>query len=177
MCKRVRLRPYPQVFGLGAHGSQILVRNCEAWDVVTGQTCESPREQFHLFNPRKPPFAFRQGRLHRVEILFLEGSTVCGSDRPAPNGPSARLRAILIRWELTDAHWQRIERLVPGKDGDKGRHGDDNRPFVDAVLWLARAGRPGVICRRSSGSGLASFDTFGAGPRGAFQRFGRTSRL
>jgi putative transposase len=48
----------------------------------------------------------------------------------------------LIRRELTDAQWRRIERLVPGKEGDKGRHGEDNRLFVDAVLWLARAGAP-----------------------------------
>ena len=48
----------------------------------------------------------------------------------------------MIRRELTDAQWQRIEQLVPGKKGDKGRHGEDNRRFVDAVLWLARAGAP-----------------------------------
>jgi transposase len=48
----------------------------------------------------------------------------------------------LIRRELTDAQWRRIERLVSGKEGDKGRHGEDNRLFVDAVLWLARAGAP-----------------------------------
>jgi len=48
----------------------------------------------------------------------------------------------LIRRELTDAQWRRIERLVPGKEGDKGRHGEDNRLFVDAVLWIARAGAP-----------------------------------
>ena len=48
----------------------------------------------------------------------------------------------MIRRELTDAQWLRIERLVPGKEGDKGRHGDDNRLFVDAVLWIARAGAP-----------------------------------
>jgi transposase len=48
----------------------------------------------------------------------------------------------LIRRELTDAQWSRIERLVPGKDGDKGRHGADNRLFVDAVLWIARTGAP-----------------------------------
>jgi putative transposase len=48
----------------------------------------------------------------------------------------------LIRRQLTNAQWQRIERLVPGKGGDKGRHGKDNRLFVDAVLWLARAGAP-----------------------------------
>jgi transposase len=48
----------------------------------------------------------------------------------------------LIRRALTDAQWRCIERLVPGKSGDKGRHGEDNRLFVDAVLWLARAGAP-----------------------------------
>ena len=48
----------------------------------------------------------------------------------------------MIRRELTNAQWRRIERLVPGKKGDRGRHGEDNRLFVDAVLWLARAGAP-----------------------------------
>ena len=48
----------------------------------------------------------------------------------------------MIRRELSDAQWRRIERLVPGKEGDKGRHGEDNRLFIDAVVWLARAGAP-----------------------------------
>jgi len=48
----------------------------------------------------------------------------------------------LIRRELTDLDWRRIEELVAGKTGDKGRHGEDNRLFVDAVLWIARAGAP-----------------------------------
>jgi putative transposase len=48
----------------------------------------------------------------------------------------------LIRRQLTDAQWQRIEGLVPGKVGDRGRPSEDNRLFVDAVLWLARAGAP-----------------------------------
>jgi len=48
----------------------------------------------------------------------------------------------LIRRELTNAQWLRIEGLVAGKEGDKGRHGEDNRLFVDAVLWIARAGAP-----------------------------------
>jgi putative transposase len=48
----------------------------------------------------------------------------------------------LIRRELTDEQWRRIGHLVPGKDGDKGRHGEDNRLFIDGVLWLARAGAP-----------------------------------
>ena len=48
----------------------------------------------------------------------------------------------MIRRELTDLDWQRIKGLLPGKEGDKGRHGEDNRLFIDAVLWIARAGAP-----------------------------------
>ena len=48
----------------------------------------------------------------------------------------------MIRRELTDEQWRHIEPLIPGKPGDKGRHGKDNRLFVDAVLWLVRAGAP-----------------------------------
>jgi putative transposase len=48
----------------------------------------------------------------------------------------------LIRRELTNAQWRRIEPPILGKEGDKGRHGEDNRLFVDAVLWLVRAGAP-----------------------------------
>lgn len=48
----------------------------------------------------------------------------------------------MTRRELTEAQWTRIERLVPGKAGDRGRRGEDNRLFVDAVLWIARTGSP-----------------------------------
>lgn len=52
------------------------------------------------------------------------------------------MEAILIRRELTDVQWARIESLVPGKKGDRGRAGKDNRLFVDAVLWILRTGAP-----------------------------------
>ena len=48
----------------------------------------------------------------------------------------------MIRRELTNEQWRHIERRVPGKEGDKGRHGADNRRFVDCVLWIARTGAP-----------------------------------
>ena len=48
----------------------------------------------------------------------------------------------MIRRELTDVQWVRIEKLVVGKKGDKGRSGEDNRLFVDAVLWVLRTGSP-----------------------------------
>ena len=43
---------------------------------------------------------------------------------------------------LSDAQWERIARLLPGKEGDPGRSGGDNRLFVEGVLWLVRAGAP-----------------------------------
>ena len=44
------------------------------------------------------------------------------------------------RYELTDAQWQRIEALLPGKVTDPGRTGRDNRLFVNGVLWVLRSG-------------------------------------
>ena len=43
---------------------------------------------------------------------------------------------------LSDARWERIAPLLPGKKGDPGRSGEDNRLFVEGVLWLVRAGAP-----------------------------------
>ncbi len=46
------------------------------------------------------------------------------------------------RYELTDDEWSRIEWLLPGRKGDPGGHGEDNRLFVNAVIWIARSGAP-----------------------------------
>lgn len=43
---------------------------------------------------------------------------------------------------LSDEQWARIAPLLPGKDGDPGRSGENNRLFLEAVLWLVRAGAP-----------------------------------
>ncbi len=43
---------------------------------------------------------------------------------------------------LSDEQWARIAPLVPGKEGDPGRSGQDNRLFLEAVLWIVRAGAP-----------------------------------
>ena len=48
----------------------------------------------------------------------------------------------MIRMMLSDAQWDRIEPLLPGKAGDPGRSGTDNRLFLEAVLWLVRTGVP-----------------------------------
>lgn len=43
---------------------------------------------------------------------------------------------------LSDAQWKRVAPLLPGKPGDRGRSGADNRLFLEAVLWIARTGAP-----------------------------------
>jgi transposase len=48
----------------------------------------------------------------------------------------------MVRKLLSDAQWKRIEQMLPGKSGDVGRSGADNRLFVEAVLWIARTGSP-----------------------------------
>ena len=48
----------------------------------------------------------------------------------------------MIRRALRDAHWERIASELPGKEGDPGRTGKDNRLFFEAVLWIARTGAP-----------------------------------
>ena len=48
-----------------------------------------------------------------------------------------------MRWfELSDEQWQRVEGLLPGQPGSPGRSGDNNRLFLDAVLWIVRMGPP-----------------------------------
>ena len=44
------------------------------------------------------------------------------------------------RYELSDGQWERIAPLLPGKPGDRGRSGRDNRLFVNGVLWVLRSG-------------------------------------
>lgn len=44
------------------------------------------------------------------------------------------------RYELTDLQYARIEKFLLGKRGDPGRSGEDNRLFVNAVLWVLRSG-------------------------------------
>ncbi|MGK6317861.1 IS5 family transposase [Neorhizobium sp. DT-125] len=44
------------------------------------------------------------------------------------------------RYELSDAQWDKIALLLPGKAGDPGRTGSDNRIFVNGCLWVLRSG-------------------------------------
>ena len=44
------------------------------------------------------------------------------------------------RYELTQAQWERIAPMLPGKSSDPGRTGADNRLFVNGCLWVLRSG-------------------------------------
>jgi transposase len=41
---------------------------------------------------------------------------------------------------LSEEQWVRIASLLPGKAGDPGRRGADNRLFVNGCLWVLRSG-------------------------------------
>jgi transposase len=46
------------------------------------------------------------------------------------------------RFVVSDTVWEKIEALLPGKKSDRGVTAKDNRLFLEAVLWRARAGLP-----------------------------------
>jgi putative transposase len=46
------------------------------------------------------------------------------------------------RHELTDAQWEKVKDLLPGKASDPGRTAADNRLFVNGVLFVLKTGIP-----------------------------------
>jgi len=49
---------------------------------------------------------------------------------------------MLPRHAISDADWDRIKGLLPGQPGQHGGVAEDNRRFIDAVLYVARTGIP-----------------------------------
>ena len=46
------------------------------------------------------------------------------------------------RHALRDDQWERIKSALPGKKEDPGRTGNDNRLFIESVMWIAKTGSP-----------------------------------
>src|SRR5262245_30016265 len=44
------------------------------------------------------------------------------------------------RHEISESDWGRIKHLLPGQPGQHGGVAEDNRRFLNAVLWVARTG-------------------------------------
>ena len=43
---------------------------------------------------------------------------------------------------LKDEEYEKIKNLLPGKEGDPGRSGNDNRLFIEGVLYVIKTGIP-----------------------------------
>jgi transposase len=83
----------------------------------------------------------------------------------------------LDRFHLSDTHWARIADLLPGKVGDPGRSGSDNRLFLEAVLWIARTGSPWRDLPASFGQWNSVFKRFRRwAVGGVFERLFQTLR-
>ena len=48
----------------------------------------------------------------------------------------------MTRTSLTDEQWEAVAPLLPGKVGDRGRSGADNRRSLEGMLWIVRTGAP-----------------------------------
>jgi transposase len=68
---------------------------------------------------------------------------------------------------LRDDQWKRIAPLLPGKDGDPGRSGADNRLFIEAVLWIVRVGAPWRDLPKYFGNWNSVFQRFRRWAKGA----------
>ena len=44
------------------------------------------------------------------------------------------------RYELTEAQFETIRDLLPGKVGDPGRTAENNHRFINGVMWVLRSG-------------------------------------
>jgi len=72
------------------------------------------------------------------------------------------------RYELSDAQWEHIEDMLPGKVGDRGRSARDNRLFVNGVLWVLRSGARWEDMPERYGNGKPRTSASPAGPRPAY---------
>ena len=77
----------------------------------------------------------------------------------------------MIRLTLSDDQWKRVAPLLPGKEGDPGRSGKNNRMFLEAVLWVARVGSPWRDLPEDFGKWNSVFQRFRRWAlRGVFER-------
>ena len=71
------------------------------------------------------------------------------------------------RFGLRNDQWERIKNVLPGREGHVGGTAEDNRLFVEAVLYRFRTG-PGVIYRSGSAPGKRSINVSADGQRAGF---------
>src|SRR6185295_20082853 len=67
---------------------------------------------------------------------------------------------MLHRHAISDADWDRIKDLLPGQPGQHGGVAEDNRRFIDAVLYVARTGIPWADLPERLGNGNSQWRRF-----------------
>ena len=70
------------------------------------------------------------------------------------------------RFVVSDAVWEKIASLLPGKASDSGVTAKDNRLFLEAVLWRIRTGSPWRDLPQGFGRGNSVFQRFRRWVRG-----------
>lgn len=79
--------------------------------------------------------------------------------------------AIRDRFVVSDAAWEQVAPILPGKAGDRGVTAKDNRLFLEAVLWRARTGLPWRDLPADFGNWNSVFQRFRRWARaGVFER-------
>jgi transposase len=72
---------------------------------------------------------------------------------------------------LNDAQWERVAPVLPGKPGDPGRSGANNRLFLEAILWIVRTGSPWRDLHQEFGCWNSTFRRFRRwAQKGVFER-------
>jgi transposase len=61
---------------------------------------------------------------------------------------------MMRRFGLRDDQWERIKDLLPGREGSVGVTAEDNRLFIEAVLYRYRTGMPWRDLPERFGSGI-----------------------
>ena len=76
-----------------------------------------------------------------------------------------------MRKILRNDQWERIEHLLSGKPSDPGVTAEDNRLFLEAVLWIARTGSPWRDLPPQLGNWHTTYTRFSRwGKKGIWQR-------
>jgi transposase len=67
---------------------------------------------------------------------------------------------MLHRHAISDSDWDRIKDFLPGQPGQHGGVAEDNRRFIDAVLYVARTGIPWADLPERLGNGNSQWRRF-----------------
>jgi transposase len=90
----------------------------------------------------------------------------------------SRRNTVVRRHEISDEQWGKIKDLLPGKSGDPGRTAEDNRGFINAVLWVARTGAPWRDLPERFGAWNSVFQRFNRwSQRGVWERLLQTRQV